>query len=284
MNESGTCSTLASRFQRPPDPALAALVVEYWGMRRDLAAMGGFRVTPDCFGELICCADPLDAVGPTGPVRLPTCFVVGLLAEPLRLEAPRTIRCLAARLHPWAVGRFFEGAADSQTPGWRDASEVLGDRAADLVANIKRLDWTLATAILEAILLDQIDRWRRDGEIAVVEPFLADNRATTATIAARRGRSSRQVERRVRGLTGVAPRQLACLSRFHRTRDAIWANPERDLASLACEQGYADQPHMTREFRKYAHMTPARFARESAQQKQRGAAGDVAFVQEPGQP
>ena len=78
------------------------------------------------------------------------------------------------------------------------------------------------------------------------------------------------------------PERLACLSRFQRVRDAIWADPTIDLAGLAIEAGYSDQPHMTRHFRRYAGQTPAQFARSSVEKKKWLAAEDVAFVQEGG--
>jgi AraC-like DNA-binding protein len=63
-------------------------------------------------------------------------------------------------------------------------------------------------------------------------------------------------------------------------RDAIWADPSIDLARLAFDAGYSDQPHMTREFRRYSGQTPSRFAREAMARKKRLAAQDVAFDQE----
>ena len=42
----------------------------------------------------------------------------------------------------------------------------------------------------------------------------------------------------------------------------LWARPDADLRSLAAEAGYADQAHMTRQFRRYADTTPAAYKRE----------------------
>jgi hypothetical protein len=90
------------RFRRDAHPSLRPFVVEYWAMARDLAAMGGFTITPDCFGELICCVDDLYAIGGDGREKLPTCFLLGLLERPLRIEAAGVVRCMAARLRPWS--------------------------------------------------------------------------------------------------------------------------------------------------------------------------------------
>ena len=66
MNRPAEPSFASGRFRADPHPALRPYVVEYWAFARNLAAMGGFTITPDCFGELICCADDIFAVGAGG--------------------------------------------------------------------------------------------------------------------------------------------------------------------------------------------------------------------------
>jgi AraC-like DNA-binding protein len=256
------------------------LVVEYWGITRDLAAAGGFVVTPDCFGELICCADDLYVVDGASRVKLPGCFLVGLLGAPLRLEAPGVVRCVAARLRPWAVGRLREGDADPRR-GWTDATDLFGSCLRLVTALLAARDWESLRTIIDEVLIEEVGRWQ-PGEADLVEPFLRDEPPPTEVVARERRTTTRRVERRVRALTGTSPKQLACLSRFQRARDALWADPSADLARLALEAGYSDQPHMTREFRKYSGQTPSRFAREMATRKRWLAANRVAFVQEPG--
>jgi hypothetical protein len=51
------------RYRGQAHPLVRPSVVEYWGITRDLAAAGGFVVTPDCFGELICCAVAMSCHG-----------------------------------------------------------------------------------------------------------------------------------------------------------------------------------------------------------------------------
>lgn len=269
------------RYRRDAHPSLHRFVVEYWGLARDLAAMGGFTVTPDCFGELICCADEMDAVVGGVRERLPTCFFVGLLDGPLRLEAPGVVRCMAARLRPWAVGRFLAVGPDLPPRGWKEAGGVFGPRLGLVAEMVGRCEWDSLSDLFDQVLMGEAARWDPgDAGDNMVGPFLGDSPRPTPAVARERSTSSRQVERRVRTLTGTSPKRLACLARFQKVRDAIWADPAVDLARLAIDAGYADQPHMTREFRRYAGQTPARFARESAARKRWLAAGDVAFVQE----
>ena len=72
------------------------------------------------------------------------------------------------------------------------------------------------------------------------------------------GLSERQLRRRVEDAVGYPPRTLARILRFQRFLDGRpCAGPERDLARLAAEAGYADQPHLTRESRRLGGLPPA---------------------------
>jgi AraC-like DNA-binding protein len=256
-------------------------VVEYWAVSRDLSAMGGHTVTPDSYGEVICCADELYAVGGGKKERLPSCFIVGLLREPLRFEGAGVVRCMAARLHPWVIGRFLRNSSGHPLCDCQDATDLFGSRLASVIDLVKQCDWQTLALLFDEVLIEQFGRFHWDAtDVDVVAAFVSDQRYPTTTVADEQGTSSRQVERRVRRLTGASPKQLASLTRFQAARDAIWADPSIDLARLAAEVGYADQPHLTREFRRYSGLTPARFARESAARKRWLADHDVAFVQD----
>lgn len=255
--------------------------MEYWGLARNLAAMGGFTITPDCFGELICSVDDLYAIGGGAREKLPNCFLVCLLEGPLRIEADGLVRCVAARLWPWTVGRFLAHDPDLPPRGWIDATGIFGAHLARVAEVARRRDWEAFPGVFDQVLIEEIGRWKRDDAgMDMVAPFLDGERCGTAMVANERRTTKRQVERRIRALTGTSPKQLATLSRFQKVRDAIWADPSINLARLAFDAGYSDQPHMTREFRRYSGQSPSRFAREVVAKKKWMAVHDVAFVQE----
>jgi AraC-like DNA-binding protein len=78
--------------------------------------------------------------------------------------------------------------------------------------------------------------------------------------------SARHLRRRVVDAVGYSPRLLAGILRFQRfLRVARGAQSEdRDLARLAVETGYADQPHLTRECRRFSGLSPAALVAEEA--------------------
>jgi transcriptional regulator GlxA family with amidase domain len=80
------------------------------------------------------------------------------------------------------------------------------------------------------------------------------------------GMSDRQLRRRFHAAAGYGPKTLARILRFRRFVAAVDAG-RSDLAGLAFDAGYADQPHLTRETRRLAALSP----RELVAQRRPGA-------------
>jgi transcriptional regulator GlxA family with amidase domain len=123
---------------------------------------------------------------------------------------------------------------------------------------------------------------------AVPAGFLAASHLLRATggqvgvrdLAVRGDISPRQLERLFAARVGLSPKALARTVRFERVRDRLWANPSLDLATLAYTHGYADQAHLTREFRAFTDRTPAQVAAHLRARRAPFPAPHVAFLQE----
>jgi AraC-like DNA-binding protein len=76
--------------------------------------------------------------------------------------------------------------------------------------------------------------------------------------ATRLGRSARTLQRKVRTSTGLSPKQLLSVERFQRAVRIVSA-PNAKLAHVAGDLKFADQAHLTREFRRHAGLTPGAF-------------------------
>lgn len=107
-----------------------------------------------------------------------------------------------------------------------------------------------------------LDRW-----LAAAEP---DARAAAATralwhhpglevssVAAWVGLSSRQLRRALLAEVGLGPKTLQRIGRLQRFLALARSGPGRGLAELAADAGFADQPHLSREVRVLAGLTPA---------------------------
>lgn len=69
--------------------------------------------------------------------------------------------------------------------------------------------------------------------------------------------SARALRRDVQAAVGLSLRSLAGVLRFQRAVVLLNARAASSLADLASSAGYADQAHMTREFRRFGGFTPA---------------------------
>lgn len=68
----------------------------------------------------------------------------------------------------------------------------------------------------------------------------------------------RRIEQLFQNELGLAPKQIHSLLRYERTCEFLSVG-EADLAEVALLAGYSDQSHMTRDFKRFAGSTPAKF-------------------------
>ena len=80
--------------------------------------------------------------------------------------------------------------------------------------------------------------------------------ATVDDLCARLGWSPREVRRRFAAALGFGPKVMQRMVRFQLALAEARRVPTRSLSQLAASAGYADQAHMTREFRALAGTTP----------------------------
>jgi len=101
---------------------------------------------------------------------------------------------------------------------------------------------------------------RLDGRVTEALQSLSDA-PRVATAACHLGVSERSLERLIRGATGRAPSYWKGLARIRRA--ALALSGTAPLAAIAADHGYADQAHMSREFRRWFDVSPSRFQASS---------------------
>ena len=106
-------------------------------------------------------------------------------------------------------------------------------------------------------------RGRELGALAGVLDTLHRDHAEPLRIAAlakKSGLSWSQFQRRVRGITGLTPRQLLTKARVEAAAEALRTS-EKSLSSIAFECGYYDQAAFSRQFRAATGLTPGEYRR-----------------------
>ncbi|MBB5137039.1 AraC-like DNA-binding protein [Thermocatellispora tengchongensis] len=136
--------------------------------------------------------------------------------------------------------------------------DLLGARAVELTDRlIDPVSWADRFGLLEELLT----AWLRpgagdDGLISHAWWRLQGPAGprTIGSLAGELGVSRRYVELGFRRVVGLSPKTVARIARFQRIVD-VWRRPSARLEeAVGC--GFADQPHLTREVRAMAQMTP----------------------------
>lgn len=195
-------------------------------------------------------------------------MLIPLLARPLHLVLDGPVRFAAARLYAWAAGIVFP-QANEPNRNWYDVSATFASAQPSFENALRYGAWgDVPRTFDEALLRAMNERRAAPDTLGTVRTFVSRRGEAEAPEAwqtvTERPRSRRQVERLARALTHRSPQQLVRLARFHYVRDTLWARPDSRLNDVALDAGYADQAHLSREFRRFSGRTPTQFKRDVA--------------------
>ncbi|WP_423604283.1 helix-turn-helix domain-containing protein [Sphingomonas sp. MS122] len=222
--------------ETPPPPELDGLVEAVWTLDVGASDWVDHQAVPDGCIELI----RRHSGRSVWRREQPELFVTGLALRPAVLRFSGDARFTGIRLWPWAWHALGGERCSEFADDWR----------------LVRGDSPLATLL--AGDGDPMPRLGAAFREAAPPPLAAIRHATSVTGLARfTGLSERQLQRICARETGMAPRSYLRLLRF-RTAVAGVQHAGALLAETAAASGYADQAHMTREFKSLGGLPPAR--------------------------
>ncbi len=250
-------------MRRAPHPALRAFVDPYVGYRHRTAGPGLHRGMPsDRLTVVLAFDDPLD------------------LAWHLQEETRGRYWALASGLHRVPVDIRHDGLQHGIQLGLTPLGcrALLGVPAADLARALIPLDdllplpaydelpgatWERRFALLDRVLLAavaahepaRLPHVELDRAWALVEG--SGGTVRVADLATAVGWSRRRLGDRFRSEFGLTPKEAARVTRFDRSRHLVDAGIT--LAEVAAAAGYADQPHLNREWREIAGYSPREY-------------------------
>jgi AraC-like DNA-binding protein len=183
--------------------------------------------------------------------------VGGLHTRPALIDASAAQEGLQYALTPPAA-RVLLGVPAAELRGQTlDLADLLGASAADLVAVLRdTAGWPERFALIDAALLRRLGNAPRDDtpdEVAEAWRLITTRhgRPRVTEVAAHVGWSRRHLSERFRLATGLTPKEAARIARFETARSLLLAPAPIPLAELAVRCGYADQPHLAREWREF---------------------------------
>lgn len=249
-----------------PNPILSNVVQHYWYIERQFTPPHNtFEILPDTHIELIfnfgapCYTTVNNELQP-----LTSCFVVGLLDETIRIQANGLVKFVCVRLYPWGFYELF-GELIRQPALGLMIKEFLFDTQAVRIQKQLALSIDAAIDELQRFLIANVLtlNFQEPELIQAAQDILAQKgNLSLEELASKTHVSIRTLRRKFTYTLGLAPKSFARTARFEAVRDALWQNPNADLAEIALNTGYADQAHMQREFRQFSARTPRQFAAE----------------------
>jgi AraC-like DNA-binding protein len=245
-----------------PHRSLRGVVLRYEGYHE----RGG---TPVTFRELPCTFVPiiidLDAGWSVAhkqhaePLRLGS-FVAGITDGPVLVGHGGSARCLQVDLTPLGarrlIGMPMSELANQSVP----IDDVFGRYGRELVQRVGDApDWPSRFALIDdAIRARLADAAPVDSAVAwsLRRIQTSAGAATIGDLAGELGWSHRRLIARYRDTVGLPPKLVARIVRFEALTAHLRTNPATEWATAAATCGFFDQPHLAREVRELAGITP----------------------------
>jgi AraC-like DNA-binding protein len=248
-------TAMSTYRERRPPAAIASYVDCVWEQRiGDVARPYEQPVLPDGAIDLVA-----DAHG---------AFVAGPATRPVVVTMPARSTIVGVRLRRGAAPAIIDGGAQHLVDLHVPFDDLWGRDGAATNARVRDQRPDRWIPVLVDFVSAQLDRHAGpDREVASATALLeAQPDRSLDDLCDVTNLSARQLRRRVVDAVGYSPRLLGGILRFQRFLRVARAAPpdDRDLARLAVESGYADQPHLTRECRRFSGLTPAALFAEEA--------------------
>ncbi|MES2389913.1 MAG: helix-turn-helix domain-containing protein [Bacteroidota bacterium] len=248
-----------------PPEALRNTIKCFWYNRIDFGEQeSNFEVVPDGYAEIIFYFGSECSIFYNGALLpLPSPFVMGLLNQTAVLRAKNCLDIIGTRCYPWTVFELLG------LPPGKDSVHIIDHPIAQLQSSLNKSvdagNSGEAIALLKQYFLDAMPQAAADNTVSKAGMAMneAKGNMSVSRVAAAAHSTVRTLERKFRQSSGHTVKDVAGLMRFEQARNHLWLYPDTNLAGLAHELGYADQSHLSREFRRYSGTSPAMFAKNT---------------------
>lgn len=265
----------------PPDARLRGWVRNFWEAENDKQSVeqnihtpkGAFRLMFHHGESYHSLSGKLEAQ--------PALSLLGVKLAPIPVMhlSLGSTKTLGVELYPWAGRQLFGADLPNSLNPMLEHERV----AREVNALLGLAAWPEA----REVVVDWLGRLiaaggyeQGTGVRAALELYGAFGQTHVGDLAQALNLSPRQLERRFVSEVGLSAKTLARLIRFEETFNRLALEPGTSLAALSFDLGFADQAHLTREFRAFSQMTPKTFThfselRQRAEPPRHGSKNEV---------
>ncbi|MDN3584676.1 helix-turn-helix domain-containing protein [Mucilaginibacter flavus] len=264
----------------PPEQLRNSIKCFWHNKRQAEPRQSSFEVPPDGYAEIIFHFSNDLSIVINGKLQpLPSPFMMGLLNQPVVFNSISGLDIIGIRCFPWTVFDLLN------LPPGNDGVRIFKHPIAKLHPMLTSLvssdNINDAIALIKQYFIDQLALVNSDTMLIKAGEAMRNAKGTlqVSQVAEAAHATVRTLERRFKQSSGYSVKDVSGLMRFEQARNHLWLNPDCNLAGLAHELGYADQSHLSKEFKRYSGTTPAAFARKSKKGKQALGNDFITFTQ-----
>ena len=253
-----------------PLPPLNRVVECFWALESDgeICEAPPERILPDgCVEVILNFGAPFSQHVDHLVTVQPRNFIVGQMTSPIFISPTGPVQLIGIRFHPGGTTPFFRlpiHELTNQVVELGSFARTLEIKLVSEAAHLSNLNDKVTA--LQSVLLRILENSKSDFGLLRVAAKVVDSSGMIPIdhLAAEAGLSSRQLERRFLSEVGVGPKLLSRILRFQEVFRAVDAN-KTAWPTIAIDCGYYDQAHLIKDFRQFAHETPAAlFAEQNA--------------------
>lgn len=252
----------------PTPPSLESFVKEVFLLESDdLNAQNKFPFYADGFAGIIYSKSKHPFFIQPLNKELPDFYLYGQTVEPISLEVHGEFRLIALRLFPFAV-RILLGVDPKILVD--DCYDLMKVKNVDTLGTLEKLHQTKDVNILLEKLVSYFNELLKaasinpDHRIKLATNLILKSKGTISIkeVRSKLHVAERTFERHFLKEIGVTPKQFAKIIQFSSSLNQITDDDYIRLTDVSFDNGYADQSHFIRTFKRFTGRTPKEFQRQ----------------------
>ncbi len=252
-----------------PDYRLKDLVHSYWAGDFNVSRQSGYtqQVLPNgCIEVIIHLSDAHCSLfsSANGWGSSPDFTLIGMYSQPYEVRFESKVNVFGIRLYPDGVRQIFGVPPVELLAAFEDGVHVGGQSFYAFCNRIKEINNIAAQLQLSnAFLLSKIDETNKKYDYTHLALRLireSHGAVDFTTLLELIPISSRQLQRELKKAYGITLSDYMRLSRMNAIQRYMLSG-SKNLTQLTYKLQFSDQSHFTREFKKYAGITPGKFVK-----------------------